>query len=193
MNDPIDPTSGERNQAEGRRQTQGGGKNGKERAQRAAQQAKDRGKQQLEEGTERAASRVDDVAEAVESAASTLSELDHEGLADYASQLASSLGDISSRLRNKSVDEIAHDVRRIAERSPALFVLGSVAVGLGLSRFAKAGRSGGGRQDLQAMGDSAEWRGQTTSGDEYMMNRDRSSQPGSERQVSPDATGGSGL
>lgn len=109
-----------------------------QKAREAAREAAEAGKQRLESGAGQAAERVDDIADAVGSAASRLSELEHEGLAEYADRFASYLGEMSTRLRSKNVDELTDDVRRLAERNPALFVLGSIAVGLGLSRFAKA-------------------------------------------------------
>lgn len=113
---------------------------GKERAKEAARRAAAEGKDELEAQSEVAAARVDDVADAIGSAASRLDELEHEGLAEYANQMASALSNMSQKLRDKSVDELAHDVSDLARRNPALFLLGSVALGVGLSRFAKATR-----------------------------------------------------
>lgn len=111
---------------------------GREKVRETGREAADIGREQLQAGAGRAAEGVGDFAEAVGSAASRLSELQHEGLADYANRLSSQLSDVSGRLRDKSVDELADDLRRLAERNPALFLLGSVAIGIGLSRFAKA-------------------------------------------------------
>lgn len=165
---------------------------GKEQAKQKAREVKERGKERVEEQAERAASGVDDLADAVESAASRLSELEHQGLADYASQLATSLGDMSGKLRDKNVDELAGDVRTIAHRNPALFVLGSIAVGIGLSRFAKA-KSDRPRADTSAesRGDD-EWAGfgdEDFISDSPRANRDVPT----DRNMTPDQTGGSGL
>ncbi|MEX2496668.1 MAG: hypothetical protein WD448_11295 [Woeseia sp.] len=193
MNDPInDPMSDDQGQLQ--RQSAGRSENGKERARQAAHEATESGKRKMQEGSERAAGEVDDLADAVGSAASRLSELEHEGLADYASQLSEFLGDMSRKLRNKSVDELARDVGNIADRNPALFILGSVAIGIGLSRFAKAGRGRHESQRLGTAGDQAEWRGQESG----MFRTERSeteldSQSGVTKQMTPDATGGSGL
>lgn len=96
------------------------------------------GREQLEAGAGRAAGGVGDFAEALDSAAGRLSELHHEGLADYTKRLSSQLSEWSGHMQNKNIDELAGDVRRLAERNPALFLLGAVALGIGLSRFAKA-------------------------------------------------------
>jgi hypothetical protein len=173
---------------------------GKQRAQEAAQDVAEQGKEKLMEQSERAASGVDDFADAVGSAASRLSELEHEGLADYANQLSSFLSDMSGTLRNKNVDELARDVRDVAQRNPTLFLLGSVALGLGLSRFAKASGKPRSRREIggeSQWGDDSglrgddEWRGY---GDEdFISDVARPEDTSTERQVTPDRTGGSGL
>jgi hypothetical protein len=150
MNRPI---SDERPMEAERRREQGDGSAPIGEA--AAQTARDAASDAAETGGERVARGVDDFADAVDSAASRLSELEHEGLADYAHHMASYLADVSDRLRAKSVDELADDVKRLADRNPALFVLGSVALGIGLSRFAKASRE---KRSLDGAGQSAEWR-----------------------------------
>ena len=165
---------------------------GKERAKEAARGVANEGKERLEAQSEAAATRVDDVADAIGSAASRLDELDHQGLAEYANQMASALTDLSVKLREKSVDELAHDVGSIAKRNPALFLLGSVAVGLGLSRFAKAKAP---QQDIsEPVGNSElhtdQWR--EFENDELVPDaaRERTSP---ETRMAPDGPGGSGL
>ena len=167
---------------------------GKTRIKEAARDATDHGKERLAAQTEHAATGVEHLADAVDTAASRLSELEHQGLADYASQLASYLGDMSGKLREKNVDELARDVRVIAQRNPALFLLGSVAVGLGLSRFAKATHrtksvdERAGDEDWRA---EDEWHGYENG--EFISDVARSEGPATDRTMTPDRTGGSGL
>lgn len=125
-----------------------------EKVRETGREAANIGREQLQAGAGRAADGVGDFAEAVGSAASRLSELQHEGLADYANKLSAQLSEVSSRLRDKNVDELAGDVRRLAERNPALFLLGSVAIGIGLSRFAKASAE---RRSMDDAGGETEW------------------------------------
>lgn len=168
-----------------------------ERARETAREAAEAGKQRLQSRAGEAAESVDHIAEAVGSAASRLSEMEHEGLADYANRLASWLGDMSETLRSKNIDEITGDISRLAQRNPALFLLGSVAVGLGLSRFAKAS---GKRQ--YAPGD-AEWSEESVSESEFepyepsmspYESRERSAgDRAADRPITPDSTGGGGL
>jgi hypothetical protein len=173
---------------------------GKERAQEAARDVTEQGKEKFEEQSDRAAAGVDDFADAVGSAASRLSELEHEGLADYANQLSTFLSDMSDTLRNKNVDDLARDVRDVAQRNPALFLLGSVAVGLGLSRFVKA--SGKARSPTDSASDGewrsdSEWRGDDEwreYGQEDSMSAvARPEDTSTDRQMTPDRTGGGGL
>lgn len=167
---------------------------GKQQAREAMEEARARAGERLEEGSREAARGVEDIAEAVSSAASRLDESEHEGLADYASQLASWLGDVSERLREKSVDELAGDVRELARRNPALFVLGSVALGVGLSRFLKASRqgrpAGDGQWDPLAADEEA-WRQRQSA----EWSASPAVRPGTapDRQMTPDTGGGGGL
>jgi hypothetical protein len=184
-----------------------------DRAREAARRAQDAGTERLEEGAGQAAEGVEHVADAVGAAASRLSEMEHEGLAEHANRLASWLSGMSEKLRNRSVDEIGNDVRRIAERNPALFLLGSVAVGVALARFAKASGRDEPRADGAAgeaawssaasrpeTGGDAEWTGDIASrefepsegGVSTYEGRDSGSRPG-ERSTTPDSSGGSGL
>lgn len=75
---------------------------------------------------------------AIDAAASNLDEHDREGLARYARNLSSTLANAAGQLEARSVNELANDAKRLARDNPALFMLGSIAVGFGLSRFFKA-------------------------------------------------------
>lgn len=188
MNDPINDPTGN-NPDERLQQAARGSESGNGSPGQAAHRAMEAGKHKVEQGGERAASQVDDLADAVGSAASRLSDLEHQGLADYASQLANYLGDMSQKLREKNVDELAREVKQMAERNPAMFVIGSIAVGIGLSRFAKAGRRPA-SENLSAAGDEAEWRGHP---DGAFRTEASPSQFGVSRPANPDVTGGGGL
>jgi hypothetical protein len=107
---------------------------GKQKARELADQATQRAKSEAEARKSGAAGQVDQMATAVERAAE---ELDPT-LSRYASDLAGSMHGIAGRLRDRSVDQLADDVRQLARQNPTLFVLGSIGVGLALSRFLKA-------------------------------------------------------
>src|SRR5690606_3010625 len=107
-----------------------------------ATQATDTAKQKaaatLDENRKTAADEIEGMARAVRTAASDLQEQDREGLSHYVTEMADSVSALASGLRKKSVDELMHDAQNIARRNPALFIGGSIAIGLGLARFAKA-------------------------------------------------------
>lgn len=109
---------------------------GKRKAKELAGDATERAKREAETRKEGAAGQVDDVARAVERAAEELG--DNPSLSRYASDLAESMHGIAGRLRERSIDDLADDVRQLARSNPTLFVLGSIGAGLALSRFMKA-------------------------------------------------------
>jgi hypothetical protein len=109
---------------------------GKQKAKELADEAAQRAKGEAESRKQGAAGQLDEVASAVERAADDLG--DNPTLSRYASDLAGSMHGIAGRLRDRSVDELADDVRQLARTNSTLFVLGSIGVGLALSRFLKA-------------------------------------------------------
>ena len=111
---------------------------GKGKLAELAESAASAGKAQLDSGLGQAAGQVEGVARVIDETAARLRNENHEGLAAYASQVAGSIENIANRLRNSSVDELATEARQLARSNPALFLLGSVAVGFGLTRFLKA-------------------------------------------------------
>lgn len=102
-----------------------------ERAQQQAQQSFDNTRQQ-------AASGLDALVDAADAAAENLDEHDQQGLSRYVTEIADSVASVANSLRHKSVDELVHDVEAIARKNPTLFIAGSLAIGLGIGRFARA-------------------------------------------------------
>jgi hypothetical protein len=100
--------------------------------------AKDAGRQRLETGKKRAADQAEKVAGVIEQASAQLQESDLGSLADYAGQVASTVKSLSDNLRNRSIDDLLKDTQSLARRNPTLFLLGSVALGVAISRFLKA-------------------------------------------------------
>jgi len=123
---------------------------GKSKVADLAQTATDAGKKQLDAGLHQAAGQVDTFAKAVDDAANRLKSENQEGLASFASHVASSITSLADRLRDRSVDDLANDARDLARTNPAMFLAGSVAVGFGLTRFLKASsRISGQEQGVQ--------------------------------------------
>jgi hypothetical protein len=91
-----------------------------------------------EVGRDQAASEIETLAHAARAAADDLRENQHDALSQYVGGMAQTVADLADGLRHKSVDELVRDVESLARRNPALFLAGSVAIGLGIARFAKA-------------------------------------------------------
>ncbi len=103
-------------------------------------QIADSGRQQLEQGKSAAADQVQQLADVVSDAAGNL-QRGNSTLAGYAGELASGMQRFSHSLRDRSVDELVGETQQLARRNPAIFLLGSVALGVALSRFMKASSS----------------------------------------------------
>ncbi len=116
----------------------GAAEDAKAKAQQVADQAKAQGKSQLEGYRETAADEIERVAQGAKAAAKELEGDDRLGLSGYVSDMAQSMVQLSDSLRGKSVDELVQDVNRLARNNPALFITGSIALGFGLTRFARA-------------------------------------------------------
>lgn len=110
----------------------------KEDARDAKREVTAEARDMAEDGQKRIADGADALSDAIDAAASSLDDHDRDGLARYARELSSNLADAAGQLEGRSVDELAQDAKRLARDNPAMFMLGSIAVGFGLSRFFKA-------------------------------------------------------
>lgn len=97
--------------------------------------------QTVDDARKGAAGRVEGVAESIDAAADQLDEEDMSRLSGYVHDMATTLTTLAKDLRDKSGDEMLCEVKQMAHRNPALFLGGSVALGFGMSRFARATRS----------------------------------------------------
>ena len=100
--------------------------------------AKSIGREQLESGKDTASGQAEKVANVIQQAASQLQENNLRSLADYTSEIGTTIKSFSDGLQNRSVDDLVTDIRDMARRNPTAFVLGSVVIGIGISRFFKA-------------------------------------------------------
>jgi gas vesicle protein len=105
--------------------------------------AKTVGREQLESGKQTTASQAEKIADVIEHASSRLEENNLQTLADYASEIGTTIKNFSEGLHNRSVDDLVVDIRDIARRNPTAFLLGSIVIGVGISRFFKASPSVG--------------------------------------------------
>jgi hypothetical protein len=103
-----------------------------------AQDVKRQGNEQFEARKQTAADQTEKLAGVVGRVAEEFKGQDQESLADYAGQLAGSMKSFAENLRERSLDDVIRDTQQLARSNPTLFVMGSVAVGIALSRFLKA-------------------------------------------------------
>ncbi len=95
------------------------------------------GKDKLESGKRAAADQIAEIADAIDMAGAQLDQ-SQPTLANYATRLADGVGTLATRLREDSIEDLYRDIRQVATRHPGMFLLGSAALGLVISRFMKA-------------------------------------------------------
>lgn len=102
-----------------------------------AQRLKEDGRRTIEQRKRSAAQRVDGIAQAIERTGEQFSATEPT-LADLASRLAGTVGNLATRLREGSIDDLVDDTRALARRNPGLFIAGGLVAGFVLARFVKA-------------------------------------------------------
>jgi hypothetical protein len=100
--------------------------------------AKHAGQQRLDSGKQTAAAQVQKVAGVFDQASSQFRQEDLPKFAEYASEIGSTIKNFADNLQNRSIDDLVNDTRAFARRNPTMFLLGSIAIGVAVSRFLKA-------------------------------------------------------
>ena len=126
-----------------------------------AEKVRTEGQEQVQHYRNAAADKVDTLADSVRAAAAQMRDDDVAHLSQHVSDMAGSLGRMADGLREKSADEILHDVRRIARENPTLFIAGSIAIGFGLTRFARASASSATDRERRSFSATSERTGTT--------------------------------
>jgi hypothetical protein len=103
-----------------------------------AEEAKRQGQEQFETHKHTAADQTEKLAGVVERVAEEFKGQDQQSLADYAGELAGGMKSFAENMRNKTLEDVVKDTQQLARNNPTLFLMGSVAVGIALSRFLKA-------------------------------------------------------
>jgi hypothetical protein len=103
-----------------------------------AQRLKEDSRRTLEQRKRSAADRVDGIAQALERTRTQFIENDEPTLAELVNRLSGTVGNLATRLREGTLDELVDDTRSFARRNPALFIAAGVVAGFALSRFVKA-------------------------------------------------------
>jgi hypothetical protein len=114
------------------------GEAAKQTIRQGAEQASDAAKNRAESMKDEATRQAHRTASALDSAADELAAEDQESLAAAVSGMARRLDQLAGQFEGKSIDELLRDAGRMAQRNPMLFLAGSIAVGVFLSRFFKA-------------------------------------------------------
>ncbi|MEX2474024.1 hypothetical protein [Marinobacter sp.] len=104
----------------------------------AKKAAKARASEGADTAKKTASSTVSHGAEALGRAADSLRDQGEESLAQAVSSIASGLSEYAERLEKRTAEDLVQDLVRLARNNPTLFVLGSVGLGIALSRFFKA-------------------------------------------------------
>ena len=108
--------------------------------QRLVNTVKQRATAQLDSQKGRATDGLHAIAEAVRGSTQQLREDQHDVVAEYVERAADRIEAFSSALRERDLDALVVDARRIAREQPALVIGASFAVGLAAARFLKSSR-----------------------------------------------------
>jgi hypothetical protein len=95
----------------------------------------------VEGGKARVAERAHGVAEALHHASDGLRAEDQEDIARYTQSVAEKIEQLSGFLRDRDLASMASDMKRFAQRQPALFLGGAFTAGLMAARFIKSSAS----------------------------------------------------
>ena len=103
-----------------------------------AQRLKEDGRRTLEQRKRSAADRVEGIAQALGRSGAQFVENDEATLAELLNRLSGTVGNLATRLREGSIDDLVEDTRAFARRNPSLFIAGGLLAGFVLARFVKA-------------------------------------------------------
>jgi hypothetical protein len=110
----------------------------KQQAKESASQVAERAQSAAESGKERVAERAHGVAEALHHVADNLRSEDQAEVATYTEKVADNVEKLAGFLRGRDLSSMVSDVKRFAQRQPALFLGGAFTAGLIAARFLKS-------------------------------------------------------
>lgn len=113
----------------------------KEQARKTAQEVQRETQQRADEGKDRVAKGAEDLSHAGQRAADDLAARGEQDLAEGLRYAAEKLSGLADGLHRRSASDLMHEAEGLARRNPALFIGGSIALGLALSRVFKASAS----------------------------------------------------
>ena len=99
---------------------------------------RDRGMEQLEGAKGQLAEGAERVAAAVDRTADQIGGDEDNAISGFGHSVASLMRQLAGGLRERDIEEFAHELAALARRNPGVFLAGSVALGFGIARFFKA-------------------------------------------------------
>lgn len=113
----------------------------KEEARSAAEAQKERALRMASEQKSRAIGKVNALADALKASGEQLRQKQEGQMADYVERASDKLNSYAEMLRDRDIQDMLHEARRMARRNPSLFLGGAFALGFALTRFLKSSRS----------------------------------------------------
>jgi hypothetical protein len=136
-----DASTGSASEMADRLKQQAGGL--KQQAKETASQVAGRAQSAAESGRERVAERAHGVAEALHHVADNLRSEEQAEVATYTEKVADNVEKLAGFLRGRDLNSMLSDVKRFAQRQPALFLGGAFTAGLVAARFLKSSSKDG--------------------------------------------------
>jgi hypothetical protein len=96
-----------------------------------------------ESGKDRVVATAADVAQSLRRVSDELRSDDHEEVARYTQGVAAKIEQLADALRSRDLPSLAQDVKRLAQRQPALFLGGAFTAGLVAARFFRSSAASG--------------------------------------------------
>lgn len=143
-------------------------------AERALSDTGEQAKSFVEQQRGSAARHLRSLGDALTSTARSLENEEHPSMASLMSEAAKRVETMAERLRDRDVDSLISDARRLARQQPMLFLGGAITAGFLLTRFLKSSESG--RSTATERGDSA-WAEQPASRLHPLSASEATSQP----------------
>ncbi|MFP4347423.1 MAG: hypothetical protein ACOC3W_01680 [Thermodesulfobacteriota bacterium] len=102
------------------------------------EEAEEKARTKFEEGKQYGERNLESTAQALRDAAGTLKEDDQEAMARYTEWAAGQVDSVAGYFRDRSVDDVLHDVRYMARKNPGMVLGGALMAGFLAARFLKA-------------------------------------------------------
>jgi len=110
-----------------------------EKADELLEAARRRGRGLLDRQKRAAVDELHSVADVMRDAAHTFEEREEAGVADYVKKAADALDRLSSKLRERDLEELVREAEDGVRKKPAVFLGATAVAGFALGRFLRAG------------------------------------------------------